>query len=113
MTPEGKVKKQIREYLDPLKPEVWYSMPVPTGFSDKGTPDFLVCFYGTFIAIETKAGRNKPTPLQERALKAIQTAHGVAMVINEKNIDESIQCLTLLAQQLKQKSLLANVSLSG
>lgn len=101
MTPEGKVKKKLRTYLDSLKPDVWYSMPVPSGFSDKGTPDFLINFYGLFLAVETKANGKKPTPLQARALGLIQAAHGISMVIDDKNIEDSIQCLQLLANKLK------------
>ena len=100
MTPEGKVKKQLRDYLDTLAPDVWYFMPVPTGFSDKGTPDFLINFFGVFVAVETKAKGNKPTPLQDRTLRIIQAAHGIAMVINDKNIEDSIECLKLLAAQI-------------
>lgn len=105
MTPEGKVKKKLREFLKTLGPEVWCHMPVPTGYSDKGTPDFLICFYGTFLAIETKANGNTPTPLQHLALTNIQKARGIAMVINDTNIDDSIQCLQLLAHTLSQTTL--------
>lgn len=101
VTPEGKVKKQLRKYLDECKPDVWYSMPVPTGFSDKGTPDFLINFYGVFVAVETKANGNKPTPLQDRCLRLIQAAHGVSMVIDDKNIEDSIICLQQFARALQ------------
>jgi hypothetical protein len=110
LTPEGKVKKKLRAYLDPLKPEVWYHMPVPTGYSDKGTPDFIICFYGTFLAIETKAGKNTPTPLQDRALKAIQAASGISMVINDKNIEGLIACLEILAIEAKNSRKLVSTS---
>ena len=84
-----------------MAPDVWYFMPVPTGYSDKGTPDFIINFFGRFIAIETKATpKQKPTPLQQRALDAIHTAHGVVFVANNDNIEDVIQCLEHIAHSL-------------
>ncbi len=101
MTPEGKVKKIVRAYLDSLAPEVWYLMPVPTGYSDKGTPDFIICFYGRFIAIETKATpKQTPTPLQAKTLGEIDAAYGVTYVVNNENVEDTIQCLKDIAQHL-------------
>jgi len=76
-TPEVKVKKQIRKLLDELG--VYYAMPIGTGYGNSGVPDFLVC---------AKAGKNKPTLLQEEHLRRIRSAGGVAMVVNEDNINE-------------------------
>ena len=85
MTPEAKVKKQIRTILDRVG--AYYSMPIGSGFGNAGTPDFLVCHKGLFIGIEAKAGRGKPTALQEHNLKRIMEAGGEAMIVNEKNVD--------------------------
>jgi hypothetical protein len=56
-----------------------YFMPVPTGFSE-GAVDFLVCYLGAFLAIETKIAPRKPTPLQEQFLNEITEAGGYAVV---------------------------------
>jgi len=86
MTPEAKVKKQIRTILDRVG--AYYSMPIGSGFGNAGTPDFLVCHKGLFIGIEAKAGRGKPTALQEHNLNRIMQAGGEALIVNEKNIDQ-------------------------
>jgi hypothetical protein len=39
-----------------------------------------------FVAIECKAGNNKPTPLQEAEIYKIGQAQGFVRVINEDNI---------------------------
>lgn len=83
-TPEAKVKKQIRKLLDQY--DAYYAMPMGSGYGNSGTPDFLVCKRGLFIAIEAKAGNNKPTLLQEAAMTKIRKAGGIALVINETNI---------------------------
>lgn len=57
------------------------------GMGRSGVPDIIACFKGRFLAIEAKAGNNKPTPLQEREISKIQNCGGHAMVINEDNLD--------------------------
>jgi Holliday junction resolvase len=51
-------------------------------------PDIIACCNGRFIAIETKAGKGTTTALQDRELDLIRKSGGVAMVINEDNLDE-------------------------
>jgi len=97
-TPEAKVKKQIRKILDTTR--CYYAMPVGSGFGNSGVPDFLVCHDGTFVGIEAKAGKGKTTALQENNLKRIRDAGGVAVVVNEANIE---QLPAMLGDLLKEK----------
>jgi len=94
MTPEAKVKKQIRKILE--AEGVYYAMPMGTGYGNSGVPDFLCCVAGTFMAIEAKAGKGKTTALQDEHIAQIKAAQGVALVINEKNIDELVRMLQLI-----------------
>ena len=94
MTPEAKVKKQIRKILE--EEGVYYAMPMGTGYGNSGVPDFLCCVAGTFMAIEAKAGKGKTTALQDEHIAQIKAAQGVALVINEKNIDELVRMLQLI-----------------
>jgi hypothetical protein len=84
-TPEKKVKIKVRKCLDELG--AYYSMPVTSGYGNSGAPDFLVCLEGRFIGIECKANGGKPTPLQEKNLRAIEQAGGSSLVIDETNVD--------------------------
>ena len=97
-TPEAKVKKQIRKILDTTR--CYYVMPVGSGFGNSGVPDFLVCHQGTFVGIEANAGKGKTTALQEDNLKRIRDAGGVAVVVNEANIE---QLPAMLGDLLKEK----------
>lgn len=83
MTPEGKVKKAIKEYLKSIG--AWYYMPVSNGMGRVGCPDILVCWEGRFIAIETKAPgkRKNTTPNQDREIDAINSANGLALVVDD------------------------------
>lgn len=84
ITPEGKVKKEVRKVLDLLG--AYYVMPVTGGYGKQGAPDFLVCHRGKFFGIETKAGKGKLTVLQEMNLKRIVETGGVALVIREDDV---------------------------
>ena len=83
MTPEGKVKKKVREYLQSIG--AWYYMPVSNGMGRVGCPDILVCYKGLFMAFETKApGKIKNvTPNQQREIDDIQRAYGLAHVVDD------------------------------
>lgn len=85
MTPEAKVKKQVRLILTELN--MYYVMPSTGGYGNSGAPDFICCLQGFFIGIECKAKDNKPTALQLKNLQDIRNAGGFAIVINELNID--------------------------
>ena len=87
MTPEGKVKAQVKKILDAYKsPLVYYFMPTTGGYGRSGIPDFVGCVYGNFFAIECKAGKGKTTALQDRELARIHNAYGISLVINEINM---------------------------
>jgi Holliday junction resolvase len=85
-TPEGKVKKKVREILD--KKGAYYFMPATGGFGRSGVPDFIGCINGVFFGIECKAGKGIPTALQEREIRNIIKAGGYAWVVNEENVDK-------------------------
>ena len=91
MTPEGKVKKKVKEYLKEIG--AWYYMPVSNGMGRVGCPDILVCYKGHFMAFETKApGKIKNvTPNQEREINDIIRANGLALVVDDvEQVKEAI-----------------------
>jgi Holliday junction resolvase len=94
-TPEGKVKAKVKKILDEYG--VYHFSPATGGYGVSGIPDIVGCFHGKFIAIECKAGDNKPTALQERQLYQIQRNKGHALVINETNY----VVLELLLKEIK------------
>jgi hypothetical protein len=84
-TPEAAVKAKIHAAL---KAQGAYAVNYIGGLhANNGTPDILACLGGRFIGIEAKAGSNKPTDLQLQNLRRIDEAGGVALVINETNLE--------------------------
>lgn len=85
MTPEKKVKNAVVAILK--EHGAYYFYPVTGGYGGSGVPDIVTCYRGDFIGIECKAGKGKTTKLQDKNLEQIEAAGGVAMVINEDNLD--------------------------
>ena len=90
-TPESKVKAKIRKILSTHN--CYVTMPIGTGFGSAGVPDYLVCINGHFLGIEAKAGKNKPTALQEKHMTHIRECGGHTIVVNEENFDALNQLL--------------------
>ena len=83
MTPEGRVKAAVKKWLDARN--AYRYMPMSNGMGRVGAPDFLVCYLGRFVGIETKAPgkRGNTTPNQQRELSWIAAAGGVALVVDD------------------------------
>jgi hypothetical protein len=76
MTPEAKVKQEIKAHLAGVE-GLWFFMPVPTGYGMRGIPDFVGCYRGRFFAIEAKSDIGKLSPWQERVRDKITLAGGL------------------------------------
>ena len=83
-TPEGRVKKVVTRQLKELG--AYYFFPMTGGYGKSGVPDIIACYRGRFFGIECKAGKNKPTALQEKNLRDISGAGGSSTVVNEDNM---------------------------
>jgi hypothetical protein len=90
MTPEGKVKAEIKAYLDSIG--AYYFMPVQMGYGAK-TLDFLVCYKGRFIGIEAKREDAEATKYQIQTMRHIAEAGGDALVVAGVNQMSALQYL--------------------
>lgn len=86
MTPEKKVKMKVVEILK--ERGVYYFYASTGGYGASGVPDIIGCYKGRFFGIECKAGKGKPTPLQEKNIAQIIAQGGLAIVVNEDNIED-------------------------
>jgi len=92
-TPEKKVKDRAKRILDKLGA---YHFSPATGYGGRrGIPDIIACYQGVFIGIECKAGKNKPTKLQEYELKKIEDAGGLTLVFTDSTKAEELEELLL------------------
>ena len=85
------VKRQVVQRLKELG--AYYFYPVASGYMSSGVPDIVACYKSKFIGIECKANVNKPTPLQNKNLNEIKLCLGIALVIDETNIDKITKVL--------------------
>ena len=95
-TPEGKVKEKVKAVLK--RRGVWYCMPRGQTYGRAGIPDFLCCHKGRFIAVETKAGRGRATPLQMKELKDLFRHQGIVLIVREDGMDELEHALDFAEQ---------------
>jgi len=86
MTPEGRVKMQVKKVLSRI--DAYATAPVTGGYGASGCPDILICLRGRFVAIECKAQGNKPTKLQTMHMRNIERCGGVTFVIDENNVGQ-------------------------
>ena len=94
MTPEAKVKDKIKKILKAHN--VYYAMPMGTGYGNAGVPDFLCCVNGCFVAIEAKAGKGTTTALQDKNLQQIKDSGGFAFIVNEGDLEKLEQSIQLI-----------------
>jgi hypothetical protein len=62
-------------------------MPVTGGYGNSGAPDFIICIAGLFYGIETKANGGKATALQLKNHDDIRKAGGIALIVDETNVE--------------------------
>lgn len=86
MTPEKKVKMKVVEILKGFGAYYFYAST--GGYGASGVPDIICCYKSRFIGIECKAGKGKTTALQEKNIAQIIAQGGLAIVVNEDNIED-------------------------
>lgn len=80
MTPEGRVKKKVKEIINKYGSGVYSHWPVLNGMG-KPTLDCVGCANGVFFSVETKAPGEKLTPRQEITRNDMRIAGGTVFVI--------------------------------
>ena len=76
MTPEGRVKYEVKKRLRAYGAQVWQYWPVNTGYG-KRTVDLHMCVRGRLFLIEFKAPGEEPTGIQHKHLKDAMLAGAV------------------------------------
>lgn len=87
MTPEGRVKAKLKEWLRAR--HAYFFMPVQTGYG-AATLDFLICLNGRFIAYETKRPGGHLTPRQKLVAAQISAARGMVFRVTLDKKDELV-----------------------
>ncbi len=89
-TPEGRVKKDVKELLK--KHNAFFTMPVPSGYGESML-DFVGHCRGRYFEIETKAPGKHPTPRQQHRIDRVMESGGHAFVIGEERNDPMGPCV--------------------
>jgi len=81
MTPEGKVKAEVKKILASFGDRIDGFWPVPSGYGESHL-DYIGCASGVFFCVETKAPGKKPTPRQLERQRRVELAGGKVFVID-------------------------------
>jgi hypothetical protein len=96
MKTEADVKKKLKAELKNLPAFWWHFMPVSLGMGVHGVPDFVCCYRGQFVAIETKrpGRRNEKSEglsaLQVKVRDQIHSAGGKYFLVDDKDTIEDV-----------------------
>jgi hypothetical protein len=83
MTPEGKIKRKIREVFNKYKSHgIYVYMPVPGGYG-KSSLDYLGFICGLGFAVEAKAPDKKPRPRQLGTIERIEESGVPVFVVDD------------------------------
>jgi len=86
VTPEGKVKDQIKKILNNRK--ILFFMPNMSGMGATGLPDFIICIDGQMIAVEAKRdGTAKLTTKQDSTMKKLRRAGVITLLVHADNLN--------------------------
>lgn len=91
MTPESKLKKNIKTYLDSIG--VFWSMVAGGAYAKIGDPDMIACVNGRFLAIEAKVDTAQ-SDWQKRRQAQIEAAGGKYIIA--KSVDDVRAAVELL-----------------
>lgn len=65
----------------------------------RGTPDFLMCLSGLFVAIELKTDEGETSALQDYNLEQIASSGGIAIIMTPSNFEKCILFLETLGKE--------------
>jgi hypothetical protein len=82
---EKGVKAIVKRLLDHFGWFFW--MPGANGFGTQGVHDFCAIKDGAFITIETKFGKNKPTPVQKAFAGHMAANSAFPLLVYENTLD--------------------------
>jgi Holliday junction resolvase len=92
MNPETKFKMRVQKILkDRYGLGIFFFKTQEK--SVRGIPDIVGCLNGKFFAIELKTRTGTPSKLQLHIIRSIQKTGGLAMVVDEDNLNIFLDCL--------------------
>ena len=97
---EKDVKRHVKKLLD--KHEWFWWMPSANGFGTLGVADICAIHRksGSFMAIETKFNKNKPSPHQKAFLETVNACYAMAFVVDENRIETLEQYFDMFAESI-------------
>lgn len=96
MAQEKTYENKIKRFLDDIG--AYHVKYFGCAFSQSGVPDLLVCINGSFVAIEVKGDKGKPSALQLHNLDKIHWSGGYAILAYPDDWDNLKELLGKIAE---------------
>lgn len=92
MTPEGKIKKEIREWLSVNM--IYWTNVAGGAFVNLGAPDIIADVNGYFLAIEAKTKTGQQSEYQKTCQRQVEASGGTYIVA--RKLQDVIDAVALL-----------------
>lgn len=86
MASEKNFENKVKSFLK--QQNCWVLKTWSNGVQRSGVPDLLVCCNGSFLGVELKAEKGKPSELQLWNIKKIRESKGIAIVLYPNQFEE-------------------------
>lgn len=103
MTPEGKVKKFIDDYMKAHFPGAWKYNPPGGAFGKAGVPDKIFLYKGVMIAIEAKSETGTPSKLQLKNLHHLKEQGCIAAIVKGCDYDRMDKIRKAIKKELVKR----------
>lgn len=95
-------KNRVRKDLEKFGEQIWICKTQQV--SIRGTPDFLICLNGHFIALELKSSsKGKISDLQKYNLSSIRKAGGEGFIVYPANWEEILESLNTIFNWMNRR----------
>lgn len=99
--PETNFRKKVRADLDQLIREgkpLWFEAIQQKAI--KGSPDFILCVKGQFVALELKSENGILSEIQEAKLKlVVERGEGIALIADPSNWQDTLSLIEFLTME--------------
>lgn len=89
VTPESKLKKDIKVYLNSRS--IYWAIVPEGSYGKSGDPDLIACYKGMFVGLEAKTYEGRQSGIQKVRQREIEASGGVyAIVRSVRDVEEAL-----------------------
>ena len=99
MTPEGKLKREIKAYLNARS--IYWAIIPEGAYGKSGDPDIIACYKGMFVGLEAKTYEGHQSNIQKVRQREIEDSGGVYAIV--RSVEEVEKALDMAVNNRKAR----------